>query len=201
MPLGALLVELGYLKETDLRLALALQKEHPGARIGALLVENHFIGEDRLVEVLSIQLGYERLDPLNATLEPQLLQVAPAKWLRSTDLIPVWRREGAVVVAFADPLNAKHLEAARRVFGANLVVGIAPASEIYEAIDRAESKKNRTPFVVNENVVVQTVNQMEDAIYKGLMGLTTYDEIIRQIPRLSRPRPVSEIRRLLGEVQ
>ena len=43
------------------------------------------------------------------------------------------------------------------------------------------------------------VTLLEDAIYKGLHGLTTFDEIIRQVPRLHKPRPVNEIRRLLGE--
>jgi type IV pilus assembly protein PilB len=45
------------------------------------------------------------------------------------------------------------------------------------------------------------VTLLEEAIYKAVLGLTTFDEIIRQIPRLGRPRPVNEIRRLLGEPQ
>jgi type IV pilus assembly protein PilB len=44
------------------------------------------------------------------------------------------------------------------------------------------------------------VTLLEDAIYKAVQGLTTFDEIMRQIPRLGRPRHMSEIRRLLGEI-
>ena len=43
------------------------------------------------------------------------------------------------------------------------------------------------------------VTLLEDAVHKAVQGLTTFDEIIRQIPRIGSPRPVSEIRRLLGE--
>ena len=39
---------------------------------------------------------------------------------------------------------------------------------------------------------------LEDGIAKAAAGLTTFDEIIRQLPRLSRPRPIGELRRLLG---
>jgi type IV pilus assembly protein PilB len=44
------------------------------------------------------------------------------------------------------------------------------------------------------------VTLLEDGIHKATHGLTTYDEIIRQIPRVGTPRHVGEIRRLLGEV-
>jgi len=44
------------------------------------------------------------------------------------------------------------------------------------------------------------VTLLEDAIFKASDGLTSYDEIIRQIPRLSKPRPLSAIQqRLRGE--
>jgi type IV pilus assembly protein PilB len=43
------------------------------------------------------------------------------------------------------------------------------------------------------------VTLLEDGIQKGLRGLTTFDEIIRQVPRLAKPRPLGELRRLLGE--
>ena len=42
------------------------------------------------------------------------------------------------------------------------------------------------------------VSLLEDAIYKSLQGKTTFEEIIRQIPRLGKPRPVNEIRRAPG---
>lgn len=42
------------------------------------------------------------------------------------------------------------------------------------------------------------VTLIEDGIAKAAAGLTSYDEIIRQLPRLSRPRPIGELRRLLG---
>jgi type IV pilus assembly protein PilB len=45
------------------------------------------------------------------------------------------------------------------------------------------------------------VTLLEDAILKAVQGQTSFDEIIRQIPRLGRPRQTSEIRRLLGEIQ
>ena len=42
------------------------------------------------------------------------------------------------------------------------------------------------------------VTLVEDAITKAVMGLTTVDEVRRQTPRLSKPRPIREIARLQG---
>jgi len=42
------------------------------------------------------------------------------------------------------------------------------------------------------------VTLLEDGITKAAAGLTSFDELIRQVPRLSRPRPLGELQRLLG---
>ncbi len=43
------------------------------------------------------------------------------------------------------------------------------------------------------------VTLLEDAIYKASQGLTSYEEIIRKVPRLSKPRPLQIIHQHLGE--
>jgi len=42
------------------------------------------------------------------------------------------------------------------------------------------------------------VTLLEDGIAKAAAGLTSFDEIIRQLPRLAKPRPLPELSRLLG---
>jgi type IV pilus assembly protein PilB len=42
------------------------------------------------------------------------------------------------------------------------------------------------------------VTLLEDGILKAAQGLTTHEEIIRCLPRLMKPRPIPELRRLLG---
>lgn len=157
-----LLVELGYIRDSDLKLAVSIQKEHPHMKIGTILVQIHAITEELMVEILSIQLGMERLDPRQTTIDPQFWQ--ESKWLRANELIPMGRRGVAVVVAFADPLNKKQVESARKVFGRDIIIGIATKSEIQEAIDRTNLQRPKA-FAFVENVIVDTVNNiLRDAI-------------------------------------
>ena len=42
------------------------------------------------------------------------------------------------------------------------------------------------------------VTLLEDGITKAAAGLTSFEEIIRTLPRLSKPRPMSELQRMQG---
>jgi type IV pilus assembly protein PilB len=160
--LSELLVELGCIRESDLKLALTIQQDRPTEKIGNILVEINAVTEDRLVEVLAIQLGIERMPARTATPDPQLWQ--DVRWLRANELIPIERRGTAVAVAFADPVNKKQVDAAQKVYGRDLVIGIAGRTEIQEAIDRHGLQKAKT-FALVEHVVVDTVDQMlRDAV-------------------------------------
>lgn len=43
------------------------------------------------------------------------------------------------------------------------------------------------------------VTLLEDGIWKAAQGQTSYEEIVRHLPRLAKPRPLQELRRLQGE--
>ncbi len=50
------------LGEADLQAAIGLQKESGGRKLGEILIENHFLTEDELLNVLSVQLGFPYLE-------------------------------------------------------------------------------------------------------------------------------------------
>ena len=45
---------------------------------------------------------------------------------------------------------------------------------------------------------LKTYFHTEDGLVKAAQGLTSFEEIIRTLPRLDRPRPLAELNRLLG---
>jgi type IV pilus assembly protein PilB len=160
VPLGALLVELGYIREPDLRSALALQSANPGRKLGEILTESNYISEDDLVEVLSYQLGFERLFPSKTNYDPEFFRMAPVTWFQSKDCIPLGRRDGTVVVAFADPLDKPQVDAVIRVFG-KISVGIARRDEIRQALNRAANAEVKNAGIhANENNILKMVSDL-----------------------------------------
>jgi type IV pilus assembly protein PilB len=40
---------------------------------------------------------------------------------------------------------------------------------------------------------------LEDGVVKAVDGITALDELLRSLPRLQNPRPISQLRRLIGD--
>ena len=85
--IGTLLVELGYITLENLNNALRIQYEEKNKRlIGDILIDNKVIDERRLVELLSMQMGFPYLEPEFMDLDPDLFALGDHK--RPQELYP-----------------------------------------------------------------------------------------------------------------
>jgi len=132
--LGALLVELGYLKPAELQAALGIQREgEHGKMLGEILVEQRFIEEYTLAESLAFQLGYPYLDLDPDDIDRALLARVPPHWISQHSFIPVKEDKGKVLVAIADPLNMEGRKTAEKLFGAGTTFAISTMKGIRDA--------------------------------------------------------------------
>jgi type IV pilus assembly protein PilB len=73
MRIGSLLLELGLISESDLEAAFQIQRtSQTPQKLGEVLVNNNFIKEFKLLEALSLQLGYPFIDPRFTNLDVSL---------------------------------------------------------------------------------------------------------------------------------
>ncbi len=163
--IGALLVELGHLREQDLRAALALQREiGTGQKLGDILLENHFIEENKLIEVLADQLGFTQITPDLGNIERKLLEKANPGWYLQRYTLPIRIENNRILVAFADPLDQRIRQEAHRLFGADLIPLIASKSAIRETLEawQRQTKSAATPAVPVDETrqVVGLIDQM-----------------------------------------
>jgi len=102
---------IGLLREQDLRAALMMQVEKSREKLGQVLLESHVLQEEKLLEVLSIQLGFDRLHPLGFSSNSGVFQSHLSSGFARTTAYR-WRgKNGKVLVAFADPLDCQQLKA------------------------------------------------------------------------------------------
>lgn len=133
--LGSLLVELGYLKPVELEVALQAQKDAPDhKRLGDILTEQRFIDEQRLIEVLSIQLGFPQVTPDYGSINRDLMRKVNPNWCKQHLVAPLRSQDEKILLAMADPLDLQAREATESVFGNNISIGIASRREILDAI-------------------------------------------------------------------
>lgn len=88
--LGEMLVDEGVLSEAEVEKAIELQK-NSGKRLGAVLLENHFIDETQLIEVLRLQLGIDFVDLNKKRIDPYMAEIVPKNIAQQYQVVPFER--------------------------------------------------------------------------------------------------------------
>lgn len=172
MRLGDLLIELGHVRDADLRAALAAQKQAGGKkRLGEILVESRVMSEHKLTEVLADLFGLPCVEPRIADIDRGLLARMHLKVATDRVFIPVSQTAGRVTVAFADPIDQTHQLAAEHMFGGNIVRAIARPSLILEALQAFE-RGSRVSVAPTEHTAMQVVvDLVRDALSAGVSDI------------------------------
>lgn len=139
MRIGSLLVELGLISEADLEAAFQIQRtSQTSQKLGEVLVTNNFIKEFKLLEALSLQLGYPFVDPRFTNLDISLLHQVPVAYRTKASYVPIERQDHQVVVAFANVLDMEDQDEARTIFPEGILPAIATRESIVETYQRFE---------------------------------------------------------------
>ena len=139
MRIGSLLVEMGLISESDLEAAFQIQRtSQTSQKLGEVLVNNNFIKEFKLLEALSLQLGYPFIDPRFTSLDISLLHQVPMPYRSKAAYVPIERQDHQVVVAFANVLDMDDQEEARTIFPEGILPAIATRESIIETYQRFE---------------------------------------------------------------
>ena len=160
MRIGSLLMELGLISEADLEAAFQIQRtsETP-QKLGEVLVNNNFIKEFKLLEALSLQLGYPFIDPRFVNLDVALLHQVPSTYRAKGAYVPIERQEHKIVVAFANVLDLEDLEEARTIFPEGILPAIATREAITETYQRFE-RGSQTKEAVDDDSAMGIVERI-----------------------------------------
>lgn len=166
--LGDFLVELGYLRDSDLKQALGLQSEAKvKQRLGEILVARGFIEERKLLEALSYQLGYPLIELTFVSIDRTLLSVLPLSVCQELAVVPVCREDTAIVLAVSDPLDQRLLERVHKFLGDDVNLAIASKESIRDALTALERSATQ-PVLSDENTIINLINiLLDDAIQEG----------------------------------
>ncbi|MFC1821232.1 ATPase, T2SS/T4P/T4SS family [Thermodesulfobacteriota bacterium] len=160
--LGSLLVDLGYISDKQLEMALRQQQENNGKkRLGEILVHDNYITEYELIQMLSINLGIPYVEPALNMIDLSLLEKASQNFFQTYGLIPLRVEGGKTRVAITDPLNSTALNAAQQIFGRNLEIFITMGKYIKESLESYDFNKNQKQIIKpDKSEVVQIVDDI-----------------------------------------
>jgi len=144
-PIGQLLIEAGLIGEADLSRAIAFQERY-GGRLGSILVRLGALSEERLLPILSKQLGLPVLaeDDLPADAAAYLDAIGqsgyPVDWWVDQEALP-WAADGGFWVIARDPLMTDLQEFTHAAYGAVPVRwGLMASQGLDRAIEKVEQQ-------------------------------------------------------------
>lgn len=133
--LGTMLVQEGLLDRADLDRATEIQGE-TGMPLGRILVEEGFVKETDLVKTLARHIGLEFVGLDEVTIDPSASALIPEPLARRYNAIPIAFEDGSLVVAMADPANVLAIDDIRAITGLDILPRVATKTEVEDAISR-----------------------------------------------------------------
>lgn len=147
LPIGQLLLEQGYITEKQLDYALDYQKQHPGNRLGDVLIELGCITEEKKLRALSARLNVPVFEGYQINAGSAIVQLISEDVARKYQVMPMEIKNNALLLATSDPLDFYALEDIKASCGIPVSPVLAPKEMIENAIRRNYAQANVTSAI------------------------------------------------------
>jgi type IV pilus assembly protein PilB len=164
--LGTMLLQEGLLSRADLDRATELQLES-GLPLGRILVEESFVKETDLVKTLARHIGLEFVNLDEVSIDPSATALVPEALARRYAALPIGFDEDKLVVAMADPANVLAIDDIRAITGMEVVPKVATRTEVEDAISRMaqfDSAVTDLGDLVDDHTEVEDLGALEASV-------------------------------------
>ena len=127
--------EKSYLDESGLRHALAEQQAKP-RRLGQILLELGYVTQSQLNEALALQAGIERVDLTVVSVSGDVIGLVPADLVSKYNILPLWCEDRRLAVAMTDPFQLQAVEDVSLITGCSVERYYSDPIEMENAILR-----------------------------------------------------------------
>lgn len=139
--LGDMLLEAGKISLAQLNRALETQRKTK-RRLGEVLIDQGLLTEDEIADVLAQQLSLERIDLEKTFVEQDIARSIPKEVALKYTAIPIYMRDGKLVVAMSDPLNMFAIDDICFITQKKIQPAVATKQQILKAIEIYYTKQD-----------------------------------------------------------
>ncbi len=132
--LGEILIELGFVDEGQLKMALD-EKNKTGSMLGDVLIRLDWITEEQLQTAIAIQSGAKILDIRSIKIDQSLIAGIPVSFAVEKGIFPLEKIDNTMKVATSNPFDVITQDELARMTGVRVEMYIAPKEWISETID------------------------------------------------------------------
>ena len=160
--LGDLLVEHKLISEVQLKEALEDQKKS-GRKLGRILIENGYIQEDDMLQVLSQQLKIPFVDLLHFKFKTEVVKLIPEIQARRFRAIALSQDNSGILVGMADPTNIFAYDELSRLLQQNIKLAVVREADLLRTVDTVYRKTDQISGYAEE---------LSDELAEGDIDLT-----------------------------
>ncbi len=180
LKVGDILLTQNILTSEQLEEALNIQKQK-GTRIGDVLIELGYVSEDQIAMALGAQLGLpfytsENADMLTPKADQNLHKIIPGDFAKKNMILPLSINDNVLTCAVADPLDLLMLDNASHITNHEINLVISTPSCIGNSIDTfyfseteslADEETNKQKVSLLDAAVESSYAQTEESFDKG----------------------------------
>ena len=160
--IGDILIEMGFIDQDQLKMALAETKK-TGAMLGDTLLRLDWISEEQLQMAIAVQSGARILDTESVTVDLGLISTIPKEFVISHKIFPFAKEGETVKAATSNPFDVVARDQLARMTGSQVETYIAPKEWISNAIELYYE----TALTIDKNV---------EGITSARLSETAFDE-------------------------
>jgi type IV pilus assembly protein PilB len=160
--LGELLIRKEMITDDQLAKAVTEQKKD-GIRLGAALIRLGYIQETDLAGFLSKHYGVPSINLADFQIDPAVIELVPAEVVQKYQLVPVNRAGSTLIVAMSDPSNIFAIDDIKFMTGYNVEVVVAAEAAIKAAIDEYYDQSSSLADVMGSLEDFEDLEIVEDA--------------------------------------
>ncbi len=134
--IGQVLVDLGFIGEDRLEALLEEQQQRPGEMLGQIATSMSLITEDQLAQALAEQMGMQVATLSDVVIPPDILAQVTEPMAQLYRIIPVSFENDVLTIAMCDPQNLSILDELRSFLGCEVRAVVATEKEVLRALDR-----------------------------------------------------------------
>ena len=153
-----LLVDLGF---TSAEVVAKAREEANAAGVGAvdLLVANKVIRPGDVTQAKAAQFGAEVVHLGNLKIDDEVIAIVPRDVARKYRVIPVFKNEGKVAVAIADPSDLNTIDSLTHLLNAEIELRVASEPDIEAALGKYYGGEKKT---VDEGVFKDVIQELTE---------------------------------------
>lgn len=155
--LGDLLVESKLI--TDDQLQTTLANKLPEVKLGDALLQEGYITEQQLIEVLEFQLGIPHINIFQYPIEEEIIQIVPADIAKRYQVMPIRTEGNQLFIAMSDPMDYFALEELRMATGYQIVPAIATKDALHRTITKHYDLQQSLDDVMDDLTPEETIEE------------------------------------------